>query len=604
MIIDIFKNKTLYEQLEQYNSKIEDYCKSYNYVKEGENYDFDHDKISKWFNPDCIKDIYLPRTYPHTCSITHKNHFNLLLYACNYFPLFMINTLYGDNNKDILIEDCACGMAKLTFYLNKLGFNNFSLIDNFSQLPEAMLRGFMQSEGINYKLNNNESKPTVFTQVALPEIIKDNFYPDTELICFYNNEGSIKVLEETHLNNYIFLCEDEDFLGRAYCRKDKYDKFKSKIEQYKVKYKELGTYFIPQYEPSFDDKESKALAKYMESGNWLTEFKETEKFENMLKDFIGSKHAFMVNNGTISLSLALLASGVKAGDNVLVPSLSMIATANAVRFIGANPIFVDIRDNCLNMSVTEALKILNHVDIKAVIYVTFNGRWGNNEIWKLIDYCKNKNIKFIEDSAQGLGSFSYEGHHVGERADIMSISFSMPKIITCGQGGCLLTNNDELALNIKRLKDFGRENGGNDVHDYFGINSKITDLQAVVGIEQFKKLRYRILRKKEIYRLYSNSLKGVGDIKFIPTDLNYTTPWFVDIFTEKRNKLQVFLSGKNIGTRIVYPPMYSQKIYEGSTGKLPVTEEYSHKGLWLPCSFSLRDDEILWICDKIKEFYE
>ena len=346
---------------------------------------------------------------------------------------------------------------------------------------------------------------------------------------------------------------------------------------------------INQYEPliNYDDL-TKEFSKYFKSRPWITEYKKTEELENKIKKFLGVKHCFMVNNGTVSLSLALLAHNVKPGDRVIVPALSMIATANAVRFIGAKPIFVDI-DEVLCLDYLKAMSI----KAQAIIYVTLNGRNGCPLVF--VNACKEHDIPLIGDQAQSFGSKTPD-------FSINSYSFSMPKIITTGQGGCLTTNNNKLAKKIKHLKDHGRDNGGNDLHNYFGINSKITDLQAIVGLEQIKDIHWRVKRKKEIYRLYHSLLKDVKEIEFIPTFLTYTTPWFIDIYVNKRDGLIKFLKDNSIGSRKIYPVIPHQKVYN-TKESFPVAEHYSSKGLWLPSSLNLIDIQIDYICNKIKEFY-
>jgi perosamine synthetase len=183
----------------------------------------------------------------------------------------------------------------------------------------------------------------------------------------------------------------------------------------------------------------------------------------------------------------------------------------------------------------------------------------------------------------------------------------MPKIITTGQGGCLVTNNDELGKKIRLLKDFGRTGGGCDVHNEFGINCKFTELQAIVGLSQMRTIDKRIEAKKRIYNLYYQELKGISDIEFLDTNIEYVTPWFVDIYTYSRTKLIEHLKKSEIETRPIYSPINKQLCYrEHFQHNIDFlsTEHYAKKGLWLPSSMSLKDEDILFICSKIKEFYK
>jgi len=361
---------------------------------------------------------------------------------------------------------------------------------------------------------------------------------------------------------------------------------------------------IPQYEPLFTNERAN-IGDYLLTNSWLTEHIKTKEFEQGISNFLGVKHTIIVNNGTISLCLALLANGVKPGDRVLVPSLTMIATANAVRFIGAIPIFVDVEPETLCMDITQIPDYIKLWSPKAIIYVTFNGRQGNNKcIVSLNVLCSAKGIAVIEDNAQSFGSKNELGQTIGNSINLSSFSFSVPKIITTGQGGCLTTNNDELAQQIRYLKDFGRSGGGNDVHEHFGINCKFTDLQAVIGLTQMETINERINAKKNLALTYYNELKDIKQIKFIKTNLEYTVPWFVEIFVEDRDKLVEYLLTKDIQTRKMYSPIYTQKCYQPNVERHPVAEEYSRKGLWLPSSMILQKQEIIYICEMIRNYYE
>lgn len=356
---------------------------------------------------------------------------------------------------------------------------------------------------------------------------------------------------------------------------------------------------INQIEPSTGREEKNAIVKYLDSGGWLMEFEKTRKFEKMIADFTGAKYCSVVSNGTVSLFLAMKALGIGRGDEVIVPNITMAATPNAVILAGAKPVFVDIEEKSLCLDVAKVRLAINK-KTKAVMHVSLNGRAG--ELVKLKSICEEKGIYLIEDSAQSLGSF-YQGRHLGTFGVVGSFSFSMPKIITTGQGGALITNNKEVFDKIKKLKDFGRLQGGTDIYDEVGWNFKFTDLQAVVGIAQMGKLKKRIARKRKIYSLYKKFLSGVRGIKFIEFDLKEGTPWSVDILADNRQALMDFLKKEGIGTRPIYPALNSQLAYKVK-GEYPIAERITQSCLWLPSSVLLKDNQIKFICNKIKNFYE
>ncbi|AXX91781.1 aminotransferase, DegT/DnrJ/EryC1/StrS family [Malaciobacter molluscorum LMG 25693] len=360
--------------------------------------------------------------------------------------------------------------------------------------------------------------------------------------------------------------------------------------------------FIMQMQPWFAEEEKKAICEYMDEGGFLTEFKRTEKFEQMIAEYTGAKHSIVVNNGTISLTLAAMAVGIEAGDEVIVPNYTMIATPNSVKMFDAVPVFVDVEPETLCLDI-EKVKNAITAKTKAIMLVSANGRYPKSGIKAFEDLCKEKNIILIEDSAQSLGSFYPDGRHIGTAGLVGSFSFSAPKIISTGQGGALITNDDEVANKIRRLKDFGRSGGGNDIHDSIGFNFKFTELQACIGIEQMKKLQQRVVRKKEIFELYTKLLKDVKEVKFFEQDLSCTTPWFYDTTVENREELQKFLKENNIGTRVMYGPINKQVAYNVE-GEHEVSNMIGQKGLWLPSTTQLTDDEIKYICSKIIEFYK
>lgn len=354
-------------------------------------------------------------------------------------------------------------------------------------------------------------------------------------------------------------------------------------------------------EPWFGPEEKKAMNEYMEEGGWLTEFKRTAEFEKRIADYTGAKHCIVVNNGTISLTLMAIAAGIGHGDEVIIPNYTMIATPNSVKMIGAVPVFVDVEEETLCMDIRAAEKAIT-AKTKAILLVTANGRYPKSGIEAFKKLASEKNIILLEDAAQSLGSFYPDGKHQGTHGLMGSFSFSAPKVITTGQGGAIVTNDDEVAIKLRKLKDFGRSGGGNDIHDSIGFNFKFTEMQAVIGNEQMKKLQERVIRKQEILKLYKEQLKEIRQVKFFEQDLQKTTPWFIDTFVEQREKLQEFLKANGIGTRIMYPPINKQEAYS-IPGEHPVSNSVGIKGLWLPSAAQLTDTQINRICSKIKEFY-
>ena len=296
-----------------------------------------------------------------------------------------------------------------------------------------------------------------------------------------------------------------------------------------------------------------------------------------------------------------IAAGIKAGDEVIIPNYSMIATPNSIKMFGAVPIFVDVEPETLCMDFESAKKAITS-KTKAILFVNANGRNPKADINQFVKLCNERGLVFLEDAAQSLGSFYPDGKHQGSVGLAGSFSFSAPKIISTGQGGAIITNDDDMAFKLKRLKDFGRSGGGNDVHDSIGYNFKFTEMQAVIGNEQMKKLQWRVNRKKEIYRLYKENLKEVNQVVFFEQDLENTTPWFIDVLVENRENLQAFLKENNVGTRIMYPPINKQIAYN-IDGEHKISNLVGTKGLWLPSASQLTDNNVNYICKLISDYY-
>lgn len=354
----------------------------------------------------------------------------------------------------------------------------------------------------------------------------------------------------------------------------------------------------------FGEEEARAVSEYLR-GNLKGKAWNAE-FETAIRDITGASFAVSSLNGTVTLMQALLALGLKSGDEVLVPNSTMIATPNACTVLGIRPVLVDVEPHTLCLDITRAEEALTP-RTKAVMYVPLNGRSGNMD--EVVAFCKKHNLFLIEDAAQALGSYWKGNHffkkHLGTFGDIGSFSFSLFKIISTTQGGALVTNSEGLYEKIKLLKDFGRTGKGPDIHDHFGLNFKMSGVLSLIGVEQFKKLSWRMKRKKEMYTRIREGLAAIPQVEFIKTDLSVTTPWFMDIFVDDPKALAAHLKKQGIDTRFFYPPIHTQEIYKKDyAGKsFPISERAAARGLWLPSSSQLTNDEIECIIGAIKKFY-
>jgi len=353
---------------------------------------------------------------------------------------------------------------------------------------------------------------------------------------------------------------------------------------------------IMQHRPTFEKEEAEATYKYMLEDSFVTEYKKTEELEKIISNYLNCKECIMTTSGTCAIILSLMALDLKVGDEVIVPNYTMIATINAVTMLQLKPVIIDVDKDTFTLNLDD-IKAKITSKTKAVIHVSLNNRYKN--MIELVEFCKENNFYLIEDSAQSLGC-KINGKNLGTFGNIGCFSLSSPKIISTGQGGFCVTDDDILAKKMRMIKNFGRRESGKDNFEVFGINLKFTDLQAVIGIEQMKKMDYRVKRMREIFDLYYKELKDVVEMR--PPLNDEWIPWFVDIFTDKREPLVSFLKSHKISTRPVYGEInktkmyYNKDIFENSN-------YVSSKGLFLPSYITIKNDDIKQICKLIIFYY-
>ena len=352
-----------------------------------------------------------------------------------------------------------------------------------------------------------------------------------------------------------------------------------------------------QSRPNFDIAEANACFEYMKDGvNFVTEYQQTTKLERMIAEFIGVKHVLMTTSGSMALALALLGCDIGPGDDVIVPDYTMIATINAVKMVGAHPVIVDI--DMRSFTLTKALiEKARTPKTKCVLFVSLNNR--QVDLAEIQTYCEKTGLLLLEDAAQSLGA-RIDGKHFGTFGKVGCFSLSTPKIISTGQGGFVITNDDEVNRKMTMIKNFGRKSGGVDVFELYGLNIKYTDIQAVIGIEQMKKLPGRVKQMHDLYMAYYEGLKGLPIHMITPND-EYV-PWFVDIFTEKRDELAAFLKIHNIQTRATYPEIHRTPMYL-TEKEYPITSYVAKNGLFLPSHTLVTTEEVRQICKLIAMFF-
>lgn len=361
------------------------------------------------------------------------------------------------------------------------------------------------------------------------------------------------------------------------------------------------TKFIPQMEPLITEADREAVRNYLDSGGWLTEFDQTRLFEQSICQHTGARFCVMAPSGTLALFLALSACGIGPDDEVIVPDLTMAASATAVLLAGAKVVFADVDADSFCLDLDRAEQAVT-ARTKAVMFVSLNGR-APNDFPDAAARWRNRGIKVIEDAAQSLGSL-HAGRHLGTIGDCGCFSFSSQKIVTTGQGGAVVTDDEAIYSRMRLLRDFGRHEGGSDRYLSVGWNLKFTDLQAAIGLSQMRRLPAIMARKRRLFELYREHLARISGIAIPETDLGSVSPWFMDVLVDSDAKVPLMnhLRKNGIGSRMFYPALHAEPAF-AMGGVFPVAEEISARGLWLPSSLSLDDEQIKRACDAIRQFF-
>lgn len=361
-------------------------------------------------------------------------------------------------------------------------------------------------------------------------------------------------------------------------------------------------YKYPVYRPTLSGNERKYVLECFDS-TWISsKGKFITEFEDNFSKFLGIKYSATVSNGTVALHIALLALGIRSGDEVIVPSFTYIASVNAIHYTRATPVFVDSDPDSWQMNL-EAVKQNITSKTKAVMAVHLYGH--TCEMNELVKICNGHNLYLIEDTAEAFGS-KYKGKFAGTFGDISTFSFFGNKTITTGEGGMISTNSKELYDLVMRLKGQGLAAGKEYFHDIIGYNYRMTNICAAIGCAQLENATDIITKKREIANWYNNQLND------LPLQLHkeskdvYHTYWMYTVMVdeaEKRDKLRTFLKEKGIETRPAFHPIHQMPMYYKEGVSFPIAERLTLKGINLPSYPGLNESDVNYISEQIKFFF-
>lgn len=363
---------------------------------------------------------------------------------------------------------------------------------------------------------------------------------------------------------------------------------------------------VIQYEPYIDLEDYKFIEDCFFT-KWITEGPKAEKFTNKICELLNVKYGVLAPNGTLALYLGLKSIGVGKGDEVVVPDLTFIASATAVEMTGATPVFVDV-DRFFQINIEDIDRVVSK-KTKALMPVHLGGM--SSDIDGIIKLAGKHNFKIIEDSCQAF-LVKYKDKCCGSFGDVGCFSFFSDKLITTGEGGFVATNNKEIYNELLYLRNQGRINRGSFKHDKIGYNFRMTDFQCSLGLSQLRKIEKIIGLKTHIQNKYSSMLKDVDEIEIIgPTPFSTHIP-FRTILKVKNNSHQLsdFLSKKDIQIRPFFYPLHKQPCFNDFTNTERYNDKYfknsnyfSEHLLCLPSSPRMTNEEIIYVTEKIKEFY-
>jgi perosamine synthetase len=360
---------------------------------------------------------------------------------------------------------------------------------------------------------------------------------------------------------------------------------------------------IPWWTPEIGPEERDRVLAVLAS-NYLNDGDVTTEFERRMAAALGARFGVCVTSGTTALFVSLAGIGVGHGDEVVLPDVTFIATANAVTLTGATPVLVDVDPATLTMSAAAFAAAITP-RTRAVIPVHVSGRAAAIE--PIIEIADRRGIAVVEDAAEALRS-QHNGRCLGTFGRTGCFSFSPNKTITTGQGGLIVTDDQALAVRLREVKDQGRPvrgTGGNDIHASIGFNFKLTNLQSAVGLAQLDRLESRARHLGNLYRAYRDALAGIEQLTLLPFDVDDgETPQWVDALALDRDRLVEYLEGVGIQCRPFWYPIHTQQPYALPSERFPVATRVAASALWLPSALSMTAAEVQLVAERIRRFYQ
>lgn len=360
---------------------------------------------------------------------------------------------------------------------------------------------------------------------------------------------------------------------------------------------------IPVYQPDLTGKEREYVLECLET-TWISsKGRFIGEFESGFSQFISAPHAVSVSNGTVALHLALLALDIGPGDEVIVPTFTYVASVNAIRYVGATPVFCDSRPDTWQMDPADVERRITP-RTRAVIAVHLYG--GACDMPALVDICKRHHLKMVEDCAEAIGT-RVNGRHVGTFGDVATFSFFGNKTITTGEGGMVVCKDAALDYRIRRLRGQGLAQNREYWHDIVGYNYRMTNICAAIGLAQLERVDNILRRKATLASHYRDALGSLPLTfqKNLPGEVS--SHWMVTVLVpvpKVREGVRMALAEAGIETRPTFHPIHTMPMYCAGQPEFPVAQYIATRGLNLPSWHGLEDADIRDIANVLASYFE
>ena len=352
-------------------------------------------------------------------------------------------------------------------------------------------------------------------------------------------------------------------------------------------------------EPDIGDLEVKHVTDAIKKTEISSIAPPVHRLESAFAEKFGMKHAVAVNSGGSALFLALKALGIGPGDEVIVPDFTMIATAAAVSHCGATPVFVDSSEHSFNI---DPAKIEEKITPKTKMIMPVHIYGEPCDMDAIMAIAKKHNLLVVEDAAEAHGA-KYKDKLVGTFGHANCFSFYANKIMTTGEGGMIVTNDDELAERLRHMRGYDFDDEKHFWHKTIAWNLRMSALGAALGLAQLKRLDELIEKRRANAKYYMEGLADVPGIRFFPEPPDtFCVFWMFGILVSRMDELMDFLGRNGIETRTFFIPMHAQPVYS-QQGDFKWSDHYGANGLYLPSSSQLSDKDKDLVIAKIKEFY-